>query len=137
MLCKGRARIEQAIGKLKRFKRIALRCKKTAESYGALAAFVCISILVKSVHTAEEDSRSRITIALDGLEASHMRLITSRHSTDWATRDKYDCQRMLPILVGRLVRATAARVGRIDFHGGDTVSDEGCQGRLSYTTIAA
>ena len=29
-LYKGRARIEQAVGKLKRFKRIALRCEKTA-----------------------------------------------------------------------------------------------------------
>lgn len=66
-----------------------------------------------------------------------MRLITSSHSTDWATRDKHDCQGMLPILVGRFIRATAARVGRIDFHGGDTVSDEGWQGRLSYISTAA
>jgi transposase len=35
-LYRGRARIEQAIGKLKRFKRIALRCEKTAESFAAL-----------------------------------------------------------------------------------------------------
>ena len=52
VLYKGRARIEQAIGKLKRFKRIALRCEKTAESYGAFVAFACSLILVKSVHTA-------------------------------------------------------------------------------------
>lgn len=51
-LYKGRARIEQAMGKLKRFKRIALRCEKTAESYAALVAFACTMILVKSVHTA-------------------------------------------------------------------------------------
>src|SRR4051794_36497180 len=31
-LYKTRARIEQTVGKLKRFKRIALRCEKTAES---------------------------------------------------------------------------------------------------------
>jgi transposase len=49
-LYKGRARIEQAMGKLKRFKRIALRCEKTAQSYGALVA--CSIILAKSVHTA-------------------------------------------------------------------------------------
>jgi transposase len=32
VLYKGRARIEQAVGKLKRFKRIALRCEKTASA---------------------------------------------------------------------------------------------------------
>jgi transposase len=51
-LYKTRARIEQAIGKIKRFKRIALRCEKTAQNYGALVAFVCGLILIKSVHTA-------------------------------------------------------------------------------------
>jgi transposase len=51
-LYKARARIEQAMGKLKRFKRIALRCEKTAESYAAFVAFACTMILVKSVHTA-------------------------------------------------------------------------------------
>ena len=52
MLYRGRARIEQAVGKLKRFKRIALRCEKTDESYAAFVAFACSMILVKSVHTA-------------------------------------------------------------------------------------
>ena len=52
MLYRGRARIEQAMGKLKRFKRVALRCEKTDESYAALVAFACSMILVKSVHTA-------------------------------------------------------------------------------------
>lgn len=51
-LYRGRARIEQTIGRLKRFKRIALRCEKTAENYAALIAFACGLILVKSVHTA-------------------------------------------------------------------------------------
>jgi transposase len=50
-LYRGRARIEQAIGKLKRFKRVALRCEKTAENYAAIVAFACGLILVKSVHT--------------------------------------------------------------------------------------
>ena len=36
ILYKARARIEQAVGKLKRFKRIALRCEKTAQNYGFL-----------------------------------------------------------------------------------------------------
>ena len=52
LLYKTRARIEQAIGKLKRFKRVALRCEKTAESYAAFVAFACSLILVKSVHRA-------------------------------------------------------------------------------------
>jgi transposase len=52
VLYRGRARIEQAMGKLKRFKRVALRCEKTAESFAALVAFACSLILVKSVHMA-------------------------------------------------------------------------------------
>jgi transposase len=51
-LYRCRARIEQTIGKLKRFKRIALRCEKTAENFAALLAFVCGIVLIKSVHTA-------------------------------------------------------------------------------------
>lgn len=38
---------------------------------------------------------------------------------------------MLPILIRRLVRATASHVERIDFPGGDSVSDEGWDGRLT------
>ena len=51
-LYKTRARVEQTMGKLKRFKRIALRCEKTADNYRALVAFACGLILIKSVHTA-------------------------------------------------------------------------------------
>lgn len=51
-LYKGRARIEQTMGKLKRFKRIALRCEKTAQNYASFVAFACGLILVKTVHTA-------------------------------------------------------------------------------------
>jgi hypothetical protein len=47
-----RARIEQTIGKLKRFKRVAMRCEKTDISYSAIISFACGLILVKSVHTA-------------------------------------------------------------------------------------
>jgi hypothetical protein len=43
-LYKARARIEQAVGKLKRFKRIAL--------YGSFVALALGFILIKSVHTA-------------------------------------------------------------------------------------
>ena len=41
ILYKARARIEQAVGKLKRFKRIALRCEKTAQNY---ASFVALAL---------------------------------------------------------------------------------------------
>jgi transposase len=51
-LYRGRARIEQAVGKLKRFKRIALRCKKTKRNFASLVALAAGFILVKSVHTA-------------------------------------------------------------------------------------
>lgn len=51
-LYRGRARIEQMIGKLKRFKRIALRCDKTARNFSSFVAFALGLILIKSVHTA-------------------------------------------------------------------------------------
>jgi transposase len=52
VLYKARARIEQAVGKLKRFQRIALRCEKTARNYGSLVALALGFILIISVHTA-------------------------------------------------------------------------------------
>ena len=52
ILYKARARIEQAVGKLKRFKRIALRCEKTAQNYGSFVALAFGFILIKTVHTA-------------------------------------------------------------------------------------
>ena len=51
-LYKARARIEQAVGKLKRFKRIALRCEKTAKNFGSFVALALAFILIKSVHMA-------------------------------------------------------------------------------------
>ena len=51
-LYKGRARIEQTVGKLKRFKRVALRCEKTARNFGSFIALAAAFILIKSVHTA-------------------------------------------------------------------------------------
>jgi transposase len=50
VLYKARARIEQMMGKIKRFKRIALRCEKTATTYAL--ALVCGFIFIKSFHTA-------------------------------------------------------------------------------------
>ena len=51
-LYRGRARIEQAVGKLTRFKRIALRCEKTARNFRSFVALAAALILLKSVHTA-------------------------------------------------------------------------------------
>jgi len=51
-LYKGRARIEQGVGRLKRFKRIALRCEKTALNYLSFVHLAAGFLLVKSVHTA-------------------------------------------------------------------------------------
>jgi transposase len=51
-LYRGRARIEQMIGKLKRFKRIALRCEKTKRNFSSFVALAAAFILIKSVHTA-------------------------------------------------------------------------------------
>ncbi len=50
-LYRARARIEQLVGKLKRFKRIALRCEKTNRNFASFVALVLGFILVKSVHT--------------------------------------------------------------------------------------
>ena len=52
LLYRGRARIEQTVGKLKRFKRVALRCEKTAQNYGSIIALALGFILIKSVHRA-------------------------------------------------------------------------------------
>ena len=41
------------MAKLKRFKRVAMRCEKTDASYSAIVSFACGLILVKSVHQAE------------------------------------------------------------------------------------
>ncbi len=49
-LYRGRARIEQTVGKLKRFKRVALRCEKTAQNYASFVALACGFTLIKSVH---------------------------------------------------------------------------------------
>ena len=52
LLYRARARIERLIGKLKRFKRIALRCEKTARNFSSFVAFALASISLKSVHRA-------------------------------------------------------------------------------------
>ena len=49
ILYKARARIEQAVGKLKRFKRIALRCEKTARNYGSFVALALQGNRVKDL----------------------------------------------------------------------------------------
>lgn len=47
-LYRGRSRIEQTMGKLKRFKRIALRCEKTDQNYGSFVALALGFILIKA-----------------------------------------------------------------------------------------
>lgn len=51
-LYRTRARIEQTFGKLKRFKRIALRCEKTKASFSAFTSLALGFIIIKSAHTA-------------------------------------------------------------------------------------
>ncbi|WP_137131096.1 IS5 family transposase, partial [Rhizobium sp. FY34] len=51
-LYKGRARIDQAVGKLKRFKRVALQCEKTKQNFASIVAIAAGFILIKSVHAA-------------------------------------------------------------------------------------
>ena len=43
ILYQARACIEQAVGKLKRFKRLALRCEKTAQNYASFVALALAS----------------------------------------------------------------------------------------------
>ena len=51
-LYKARGRIEQGFGRLKRFKRVALRCEKTARNYRSIVSFAAGLCLIKFVHTA-------------------------------------------------------------------------------------
>lgn len=51
-LYKARGRIEQGFGRLKRFKRVALRCEKTAENFRSIVSFAAGLCLIKFVHTA-------------------------------------------------------------------------------------
>src|SRR3954463_15512591 len=44
--------LTEPVSKLKRFKRVALRCEKTAQNYGSVVALALGFILIKSVHTA-------------------------------------------------------------------------------------
>ena len=52
ILYKARSRIEQGVGRLKRFKRIALRCEKTARNFRSIVSFAAGLCLIKFVHTA-------------------------------------------------------------------------------------
>lgn len=51
-LYKARSRIEQGFGRLKRFKRVALRCEKTAANFRSIVSFAAGLCLIKFVHTA-------------------------------------------------------------------------------------
>ena len=49
-LYRGPARVEHAVGKFKRFKRIALRCEKTAVNFSAFIALAAAFISIEAVH---------------------------------------------------------------------------------------
>ena len=51
-LYKARARIEQGVGRLKRFKRVALRCEKTERNFRSIVSFAAGLRLIKFVHMA-------------------------------------------------------------------------------------
>jgi len=51
-LYKARSRIEQGFGRLKRFKRVALRCEKTERNFRSVICFAAGLCLIKFVHTA-------------------------------------------------------------------------------------
>jgi transposase len=51
-LYKARSRIEQGVGRLKRFKRVALRCEKTERNLRSIVSFAAGLCLIKFVHTA-------------------------------------------------------------------------------------
>lgn len=50
-LHKARSRIEQGFGRLERFKRIALRCEKTAINFRSIVSFAAGLRLIKFVFT--------------------------------------------------------------------------------------
>lgn len=50
-LSKARARIKHGFGRLKRFKRVALRCEKTARNVQSIVSFAAGLCLIKFVHT--------------------------------------------------------------------------------------
>lgn len=50
-LYKARARIEQGFGRLKRFKKVALRCEKTERNVRSIVSFAAGLCLIKFVHT--------------------------------------------------------------------------------------
>ena len=52
-LYKARARIEQGVGRLKRFKRVALRCEKTARNLTSIVSFAAGLCLIKFAHIAQ------------------------------------------------------------------------------------
>ena len=51
-LYRARARIEQGLGRLKRFKRVALRCEKTAQNFRSIVIVAAALCLIEFVHTA-------------------------------------------------------------------------------------
>jgi len=57
-LYRARARIEQLVGKLKRFKRIALRCEKTDKNFGSFVAFA-LGLIILASSSSNPSTRAR------------------------------------------------------------------------------
>ncbi len=65
---KGRARIEQAVGKLKHFKWIALRCEKTKRNFASFVAVIAGFILIKYVHSERAETAIQLILHLFGFK---------------------------------------------------------------------
>src|SRR4051794_3572311 len=76
-LYKLRARIEQTIGKLKRFKRVAMRCEKTDISYSAIISFACTLILVNP------STQPSITVVISLLRSGESSESMANHDSEF------------------------------------------------------
>jgi Sel1 repeat len=54
----GKPPTEQGVGRLKRFKRVALRCEKTARNFRSIVSFAAGLCLIKFVHTAYRQNQT-------------------------------------------------------------------------------
>ena len=85
-LYKARARIEQGVGRLKRFKRVALRCEKTERNFRSIVSFAAGLCLIKFVHTARRMFATRPRLQLPNESDLRRRLIAGQSATGDPTR---------------------------------------------------
>lgn len=137
-LYKARARIEQAVGKLKRFKRIALRCEKTAQNYGS---FVALALGFISERNSRANRRAKVIlgyarVSTDGqtldaqqsaLSAAGVERVMSRRRLGGAVTDRKALARAIATLgpgdvflvtrLDRLARSTRDLLNVLDAVG--------------------